>query len=72
MDAAMAFPGVTDFRDRGASRVVSAAEFRNLLVSHRRLVRIDRRAERLRGLQDTDTGETFYTDEHRLLEAPRR
>jgi hypothetical protein len=57
--------------DRGA-RVVSAAEFRELLISHRKLVRDDRRAEKLRGLIDLDTGELFVTDEHRLLDAPRR
>lgn len=71
MDAAMSFSRL-DARVDCGSRVISAAEFRNLLISHRRLVRIDRRTERLRGLQDTDTGETFYTDEHRLLEVPHR
>jgi len=39
-----------------------------LLVSHRRMVRVDRRAERLRGLQDLDTGEVFLIEERRLLE----
>jgi hypothetical protein len=53
----------------GASSVVSAAEFRKLLVSHRRMVRVDRRDDRLRGLQDLDTGEIFLTDERRLVEA---
>ena len=51
-----------------AGQVVSAAEFRNLLVSHRRMVRLDRRPDRLRGLRDLDTGEVFLTDERRLLE----
>jgi hypothetical protein len=55
----------------GVPRVVSAAEFRQLLVSHRKLVRVDRRADRMRGLRDEDTGELFFTDEHRLLDAPR-
>jgi hypothetical protein len=50
------------------ARLVSAAEFRRLLVSHRKLVRADLRAERLRGLHDLDTGEIFVTDEKRLLE----
>ncbi len=54
-----------------AGQMVSAAEFRNLLVSHRRMVRVDRRTDRLRGLQDLDTGEVFLTDERRLLDARR-
>jgi hypothetical protein len=52
-------------------RVINAAEFRQLLVSHRRMVRVDRRAEKLRGLQDLDTGEVFLTDERRLFEGLR-
>lgn len=50
---------------------VSADEFQQLLVSHRRMVRVDRRADRLRGLQDLDTGEVFFTDERRLMDARR-
>ena len=46
---------------------VDVAEFRGLAVSHRRMIRVDRPEEGLRGLQDLDTGETFYTDAHRLL-----
>ena len=57
--------------DLGPSRLIPAAEFRRLLVSHRRMVRADRRDERLRGLQDLDTGEVFLTDERRLVEAVR-
>jgi hypothetical protein len=53
------------------SRLIPAAEFRKLLVSHRRMVRADRRDERLRGLQDLDTGEVFLTDERRLVEGIR-
>jgi len=53
------------------SRLVPAAEFRKLLVSHRRMVRVDRREQQLRGLQDLDTGEVFLTDERRLLEMLR-
>jgi hypothetical protein len=53
-------------------RLIGAAQFRNLLVSHRRMVRADRRQEQLRGLQDLDTGEIFLTDERRLLEARRQ
>ena len=52
-------------------RVIGAAEFRNLLISHRRMIRVDRRAEQVRGLQDLDTGEVFLTDERRLLEGRR-
>lgn len=54
-----------------AGQMVSAAKFRDLLVSHRRMVRVDRRPDRLRGLQDLDTGEVFLTDERRLLEGRR-
>jgi len=52
-------------------QVIDAAQFRTLLVSHRRMVRVDRRQEQLRGLQDLDTGEVFLTDERRLLDARR-
>ena len=52
-------------------RIIGAAQFRSLLVSHRRMVRADRRQEQLRGLQDLDTGEIFLTDERRLLDARR-
>ncbi len=73
MDAAI----LQDVRDSGTgctlmaagSIVISAAAFRKLLVSHRRMVRVDRRDDRLRGLQDLDTGEVFLTDERRLVEA---
>jgi hypothetical protein len=54
-----------------SGRMVNAREFRELLVSHRRLVRADQRGRRLKGLQDLDTGEVFLTDERRLLEAGR-
>ena len=54
-----------------AGQVISADEFRQLLVSHRRMVRVDRRADRLRGLQDVETGEVFLTDERQLLEGRR-
>jgi hypothetical protein len=50
-------------------RLVNATEFRNLLVSHRRMIRFDVRSELLRGLRDLDTGEIFVTDERRLLHA---
>jgi len=51
--------------------MITPAEFRQLLVSHRRMVRADRRAEKLRGLQDLDTGEVFLIDERRLFDARR-
>jgi hypothetical protein len=54
-----------------SGRLVPPAEFRRLLVSHRRMIRADRQGERLRGLQDLDTGEIFLTDERRLLELVR-
>ena len=52
-----------------AASLISALEFRKLLVSHRRMIRVDRKEDRLRGLRDLDTGEVFLTDERRLLEA---
>jgi len=73
MDAAL-LPGIdsqTLLADMASERVVSAGEFRRLLVSHRRMIRVDRREERLRGLQDVDTGEVFLTDERRLVETGR-
>jgi hypothetical protein len=51
-----------------AGQIVTAAKFQDLLVSHRRMVRLDRRADRLRGLRDLDTGEVFLIDERRLLD----
>jgi hypothetical protein len=54
-----------------ADHLVDAPAFRRLLVSHRRLVRADRKEERLRGLRDLDTGEIFLTDERRLFETRR-
>ena len=75
MDAAMFQDSQSSLLPRGiagvAGRVINAAEFRELLVSHRRMVRADRRGEKLRGLQDLDTGEVFLTDEHRLFETRR-
>ena len=45
---------------------VGVAEFRRLAVSHRRMDRVDLPNAGLRGLRDVETGETFYTDAHRL------
>jgi hypothetical protein len=52
-------------------QVIDALLFRRLLVSHRRLVRADRRKEQMKGLRDLDTGELFLTDERRLFDACR-
>lgn len=52
-------------------RVVPAAEYKELIVSHRRLVRADEPALGLRGVKDLDSGEWFLTDERKLHE-PRR
>jgi hypothetical protein len=52
-------------------RMVSAEEFRRLLVSHRKMERIDRRSQKLLGLKDLTTGEVFWTDSRWLLEPGR-
>lgn len=70
MDAAM-LQESRPVRPSAEGRLIDAAQFRKLLVSHRRMVRMDRREDRLRGLQDLDTGEVFLTDERRLIEACR-
>jgi len=54
-----------------AGRLISPADFRRLLISHRRMVRVDQRTDCLKGLRDLDTGEVFLTDERRLLDAWR-
>jgi hypothetical protein len=64
-------PAMMSISSLDDSRIVDAAEFRKLLTSRRRMVRVDRRSERLRGIRDLDTGEVFFTDERRLLEAGR-
>lgn len=58
-------------RESQPSQLVNADEFRNLLVSHRRMVRFDRQSDRLRGLRDLDTGEVFLVDERRLYDVCR-
>ena len=45
---------------------VDVAEFRRLMVSHRNLVRVDMPGIGLKGLRDSDTGETYFTDALRL------
>ena len=63
----------TDFlmAEADSPRIVGAQEFRDLIVSHRRMRRVDRRAEKIRGLEDLDTGEVFLVDERRLFEVHR-
>jgi hypothetical protein len=58
-------------REMLAGTLVSPGEFHNLIVSHRRMVRADQRVNRLRGLQDLDTGEVFLIEERRLLDGRR-
>jgi hypothetical protein len=75
MDAAMLCPAEsldsgTAMTSTAEGQYVDAAEFYRLLVSHRRMVRVDRRDQRLRGLHDLDTGEVYLIDE-RLLERRR-
>jgi hypothetical protein len=53
----------------GTSRLVSAAEFKHLMLSHRRMERLACGESRMRGLRDLDSGEVFLTDARRLLEA---
>jgi len=76
MDAAILRESNESRMERGSEvarhgQFVNAAEFGNLLVSHRRMIRVDRRSDSLKGLCDLDTGEIFLTDERRLMEARR-
>lgn len=50
---------------------VGPSEFCELLLSHRRMERFDRRDRKVRGLRDLDTGEVFLTDARRLMESRR-
>lgn len=62
--------GVTTSENQGtipAGKHVDVAEFRRLMVSHRKLVRVDLPGAGLKGLRDRETGETYYTDAHRLM-----
>lgn len=51
-----------------AAQMVDPVEFRTLMVSHRRMVRADRAADRVKGLRDLDTGELFFVEERQLLD----
>ncbi len=53
------------------ARFVNAAEFRQLIVSNRRMERADKLAPKMRGLRDLETGELFLTEERWLLEGKR-
>ncbi|MFN0016936.1 MAG: hypothetical protein ACKVP0_01685 [Pirellulaceae bacterium] len=53
--------------DISKGKQIDVAEFRRLAVSHRRMVRVDLPKVGLRGLRDQDTGETYFTDAHRLI-----
>ena len=50
-------------------RMVDAAHFGDLLISHRRMERLVYPEHRLRGLRDLETGEVFLIDERRLFDA---
>jgi hypothetical protein len=61
--------GVTAPKTAGAIRSgkhIDVYEFRQLAVSHRHMVRVDNPQAGLKGLRDMNTGETFFTDAHRL------
>ena len=62
--------GVTAKKTSGnipAGKHVGVAEFRELAVSHRRMDRLDLPKVGLKGLRDLETGETYFTDAHRLM-----
>jgi hypothetical protein len=50
-------------------RYIDPAEFRALMVSHRRMERAKTTRSGYRALRDLDTGELFLVDERRLLES---
>lgn len=52
-------------------RYIDPAEFRTLMVSHRRMERAADARPGYRALRDLDSGELFLVDERRLLEAKR-
>ena len=74
MEAAfLTAPQTPDQRDlvaaERAAKVVAPGEFHTLIVSHRRMVRADQAAARLKGLRDLDTGELFVVHESHLLDS---
>ena len=52
-------------------RYIDPAEFRTLMVSHRRMERAPQFRPGYRALRDLDSGELFLVDERRLLESRR-
>jgi hypothetical protein len=52
-------------------RYIDPAEFRSLMVSHRRMERAKDIRAGYRALRDLDTGELFLVDERRLVESKR-
>ena len=52
-------------------RYIDPAEFRTLMVSHRRMERAPELRPGFRALRDLDSGELFLVDERRLLESRR-
>lgn len=69
MDAqATRFPGAVT---EDVIRYIDPAEFRTLMVSHRRMERAQSCRDGYRALRDLETGELFLVDERRLLELKR-
>jgi hypothetical protein len=52
-------------------RYIDPAEFRTLMVSHRRMERVSDIRPGFRALRDLDSGELFLVDERRLVESKR-
>lgn len=48
-------------------RIVSAEEFRQLLVSHRKMERVYKKHYKFLGLKDLTTGEIYWTDPRWLV-----
>jgi hypothetical protein len=55
-----------DLRIQPGCYFVSAAEFRQLIISHRKLERADVPRAALRGLLDPQTGARFVTEDEKL------
>jgi hypothetical protein len=58
-------------RNETPGQMIDAALYRELIVSHRRMERLNDATQHLRGLRDLDTGEIFLIDERRLFDARR-
>lgn len=73
MNAALMDPKATPQTDASEDviRYIDPAEFRILMVSHRRMERAKNIREGYRALRDLDSGELFLVDERRLLESRR-